>query len=88
MPPLTAKDRSDNGNPTELDAQPPHGDLPDRILGLLGPAPVSVDDIVRETAEPAGLVRGALLELELAGQIERQPGDFVVRLFDSAESHN
>lgn len=64
------------------------GSLPDRILARLGPTPVSVDDIVRESAEPAGLVRGALLELELAGQIERQPGDFVARLFDSPPSDN
>lgn len=62
--------------------------LTDRILTLLGPAPVSVDDLIRESAEPAGLVRGALLELEIAGLIERQPGDFVSRLFDSGAAGN
>lgn len=73
---------------TVIDLPEASGSLPDRILARLGPAPVSVDDIVRESAEPAGLVRGALLELELAGQIERQPGDFVARLFDSPPSDN
>jgi DNA processing protein len=66
----------------------PDGDVPDdlpgRILGLLGPSPVSVDDLIRDTGHPAGQVRGALLELELAGRIERRPGDFAVRLFDPA----
>lgn len=62
--------------------------LPNRILALLGPAPVSVDDIVREAAEPAGLVRSVLLELELAGQIERQPGNLIARLFNPATTGN
>ena len=65
------------------DGDPP-ADLPGRILDLLGPSPVSVDDVIRDTGHPAGQVRGALLELELAGRIERRPGDFVARLFDPA----
>ncbi len=73
----------DDGGPDDLPAG-----LADRILGLLGPARASVDDIIRETAEPAGLVRGALLELELAGRIERQPGDAVVRLYAPGEDDN
>ena len=56
--------------------------LPARILALLGPAPVAVDDIIRDTAESAGSVRAALLELELAGEIERQPGDLIARLIE------
>jgi len=62
--------------------------LPGRILELLGTTPVSVDDIIRDTGQPAGTVRGALLELELAGRIERQPGDFVARLFVPATGGN
>jgi len=69
-------------------ADEPPGGLADRILALLGPARVSVDDLIRETAEPAGLVRGALLELELAGRIERQPGDTVARLYAPGENDN
>jgi DNA processing protein len=69
------------------DGIPPSG-LADRILGLLGPAPTALDDVIRETGAPAGTVRGALLELELAGQIERHPGDLVSRLFQPEKSDN
>jgi DNA processing protein len=80
--------------PTERPAEPetaaeaPPADLAERILERLGPARVSVDDLIRDIAEPPGLVRGALLELELAGRIERQPGDKVARLYDHGESGN
>ena len=42
-----------------------------RIVGLLGPAPVSIDDLVRLSGCPPSLVRAVLLELELAGRLER-----------------
>ena len=42
-----------------------------RIVGLMGPTPVSVDDLVRLAELPPGVVRTALLELELAGRVER-----------------
>jgi DNA processing protein len=45
-----------------------------RILGLLGPTPVEVDDLVRLSGSPAGLVRTLLLELELAGRVVRENG--------------
>ncbi len=62
--------------------------LAGRLLGRLGTTPISVDDLIRDTGQPAGFVRGALLELELAGQIERQPGDFVARLFAPTTGDN
>jgi DNA processing protein len=46
----------------------------DRILEALGPAPVEIDEIVRFTGLPARLVQIVLLELDLAGRIERHPG--------------
>ena len=51
-----------------------------QVQELLGPAPALVDDIVRETGIPAGLLRMVLLELELAGRLERQAGDRVALL--------
>jgi len=63
----------------------PPADLPGKILDRLGSSPISVDDLIRDTGQPAGAIRGALLELELAGQIERRPGDFVARLFSAAD---
>jgi DNA processing protein len=72
----------------EADAAEPPEALSERILALLGAAPVSVDDLIRDTAQPAGPVRGALLELELAGRIERRAGDLIARLFAPTAGDN
>ncbi len=37
-------------------------------------SPVLIDDLIRHTGLPPGVVMTVLLELELAGQVERQPG--------------
>src|ERR1051326_3267441 len=42
-----------------------------RVVALLGPTPVSVDDLVRLADAPPAVVRTVLLELELAGRVER-----------------
>lgn len=56
-----------------------------QVQELLGPAPAHVDDIVRETGVPAGLLRMVLLELELAGRLERQAGDRIALLPERLE---
>jgi DNA processing protein len=43
----------------------------------LGPAPVGVDELIRQTRAPASAVLTVLLELELAGRCRRHPGNFV-----------
>ena len=48
-----------------------------RVIELLGPTPVSVDEIVRASEAPAREVRTILFELELAGRLERHGGDMV-----------
>lgn len=50
------------------------------ILEALGYAPVAVDDLVRRCGFPAPVVLTVLLELELAGRVERLPGHQVVLL--------
>lgn len=62
-----------------IPAEPsPTGDeLRERITGLLGSAPVTLDDLVRESGAKAGDVQVALLELELAGRIEHHGGGLV-----------
>ncbi len=47
------------------------------IVGLLGPAPVQIDDLVRLSKSSPSVVRMVLLELELAGRLERQGGGLV-----------
>ena len=57
---------------------PVHGDAEagDRrsITGLLGPVPTPVDEIVRQSGRPPAIVQTVLLELELAGRLERHAG--------------
>jgi DNA processing protein len=48
-----------------------------RIVGLLGPAPVSIDDLVRLSQSSPATVRVVLLELDIAGRLERHGGGLV-----------
>ena len=57
-------------------------ELPDdsaraRIVDALGPTPVEIDDIIRHVDLDAATVYLALLELDLAGRLHRQPGGLV-----------
>ncbi len=45
-----------------------------RVEGLLGPVPVPVDELIRQSALPGAAVQLVLLELELAGRLERHAG--------------
>jgi DNA processing protein len=49
----------------------------DAIVGLLGPTPIGIDDLVRLSQYPPAIVRAVLLELELAGRLERHGGALV-----------
>ena len=55
-------------------------DVGARIAALLGPAPVSIDELARAASADVRLVRAALIELELAGRIEHSGGDRVALL--------
>jgi DNA processing protein len=48
-----------------------------RIIGLLGPTPTSIDDVVRLAQSTPAVVRTVLLELEIAGRLERHGGGLV-----------
>jgi DNA processing protein len=43
----------------------------------LGPAPVEIDELIRQLGAPAAAVLTVILELELAGRCARQPGNKV-----------
>ncbi|MCY7338956.1 MAG: DNA-processing protein DprA [Sphingomonas bacterium] len=64
--PFEHEARSD---PVEAEA-----DLRDRIEQLLGPSAVAVDELVRQSEAPAGAVQLVLLELDLAGRLDRHAG--------------
>jgi len=75
------------GQPIEVSAEEPEtssvlgaepgNDERTRIMELLGPTPVSIDDLVRLSGCSPALVRVVLLELELAGRLERHGGALV-----------
>ncbi|WP_112663672.1 DNA-processing protein DprA [Microvirga flavescens] len=47
------------------------------VIELLGPSPVAIDDLVRLSGLPIRVVQTTLLELELAGRLERHGGNAV-----------
>lgn len=52
-------------------------DALDLLLEHLSPTPVAVDELVRQCQMSAASIATLLLELELAGRIERHPGNLV-----------
>jgi DNA processing protein len=50
------------------------------VAACLSPTPVTVDEIVRQCQVTAPVVHTVLLEMELAGLIERQPGNRIAAI--------
>ena len=74
------------GRPIDLPAGEPEFIMPPgdpdhseraRITDLLGPSPLGLDDIIRMTGIAPGVVRTVLLELEIAGRLERHGNGLV-----------
>jgi DNA processing protein len=76
------------GRGLDMPAREPEGERPapgaepaaderSRIIGLLGPSPVVIDDLVRLSGSSPAVVRTVLLELEIAGRLERHGGALV-----------
>jgi DNA processing protein len=59
-----------------LASEPEAGDRA-RIIGLLGPSPILLDDLIRMAGVSPAIARTVLLELELAGRLERHGGGLV-----------
>ena len=58
------------------EAEPDSGERA-RIVALLGPSPILLDDLIRMANTSPAIVRTVLLELELAGRLERHGGGSV-----------
>ncbi|MEQ8370226.1 MAG: DNA-processing protein DprA [Alphaproteobacteria bacterium] len=69
-PPAVAAPAGQPAAVTEIEVDSAH----QRLQSLLGPAPVVVDELIRECQLSAPAVLTALLELELAGRLERHAG--------------
>ncbi|MCR4265435.1 DNA-processing protein DprA [Nitratireductor sp. ZSWI3] len=64
--------------PESLSGAPPPSDADrDRVVEALGPTPVTVDEIIRHTGLHAAQALTILLELDLAGRLERHSGGAV-----------
>ena len=54
------------------------------VISLLGPSPVAVDELLRQCHCSAPIMGMVLLELDLAGRLERHPGNRVALLMQAA----
>jgi predicted Zn-ribbon and HTH transcriptional regulator len=69
--------REDDAEEVEKSQAEPAADERARVIALLSPAPVSIDDLIRLSGTSPRIVRMVLLELEIAGRIERHGGGLV-----------
>jgi DNA processing protein len=67
----------ETGDGETAPATEPAADERTRIVALLSPAPVSIDDLIRLSQNSPRIVRMVLLELEIAGRLERHGGGLV-----------
>jgi len=75
LPGGDAFDWAEPAAPSEADTRDAQGE----ILALLSLAPVSVDELLRQTGLATGAVQMALVELELSGEVLRHAGGRVSR---------
>jgi DNA processing protein len=71
------------GEPPDFgDAPPPGDDDRARVLEALGPTPVGIDELIRHTGVHPAQLFMILLELDLAGRLERHSGGAVSLVLD------
>lgn len=63
--------------PIDKKQETTHNPWRDRVIACLGPTPTPVDEVVRRCHVSAAELAGLLLELELAGRLERHRGNSV-----------
>jgi len=77
--PFAEPDRKQPLSPPVLDIRLVDKARPE-ILEMLGPTPVEIDELVRQSGLSAATIAVILLELDLAGRLERHPGQRVALL--------
>ncbi|MQY43104.1 DNA-protecting protein DprA [Epibacterium sp. SM1969] len=90
LPPAEALHKPQRPAADELPAPPPEkrslketAMLHQEILNRLGPSPLPEDQLIRDLATSAQEVGPALVELELQGDVDRQPGGLICRKINS-----
>ena len=71
------KNLNENAHDIDSEAENDTNDLQATVLNLLGPSPVEVDELLRQCHCSAPVMGMVLLELDLAGRLERHPGNRV-----------
>jgi DNA processing protein len=71
-------EKNENFDSTDIDTNPA-GDI-EKLFDLLSPTPLMIDELIRTSDLPAEQVSTILIELELAGRVERHPGNRVSRI--------
>ncbi len=71
MEPMLPIQHVANESSEDIDISPPGDDDRSIIASALGPSPVETDDIIRHTGLPASTVYLVLLELDIAGRLNR-----------------
>ncbi|MEQ1888775.1 MAG: DNA-processing protein DprA, partial [Alphaproteobacteria bacterium] len=77
--PFAEPDNRPHSSPPVLDMRLIDRARPE-ILEMLGPTPVEIDELVRQSGLGAAAIAVLLLELDLAGRLERLPGQRVALL--------
>lgn len=67
----------ENAHDIDFETENETSDARNEILMLLGPSPVEVDELLRQCHCSAPVMGMVLLELDLAGRLERHPGNRV-----------
>lgn len=75
--PFSEESRIERNEAVSIRQPLPANDETARVSDLLGPTPVIVDDLIRMADLPLRVVQIALLELEIAGRLERHAGNRV-----------
>ncbi|MEP2576421.1 MAG: DNA-protecting protein DprA, partial [Roseibium sp.] len=78
--PLAPREMRETASPLPPEPADPDTRLRDRVLAALGPTPVDLDELIRFADGDARSVHILLLELELAGRIERHRGNKISAL--------
>jgi DNA processing protein len=68
----------------EINALSEADEVREQVLSLLGPSPVTVDELIRQCHCSPPVLGMILLELDLAGRLERHPGNRVSLLMQAA----
>ena len=71
-------ERDGFAEPPDFSDTPPPADTDrEKVIEALGPVPTGIDEIIRHTGLPPAQVFMVLLELDLAGRLERHAGGMV-----------